>query len=126
MTLMTGIAGDIEEVIGVDLTVRLIRARGGSQIDIPVRADGTKLAEIIGVTATRKLAEQYGVGKVDLPSAGLRGRDAIQRARKAEAIEMLKAGFSVNKIALHCDLNQRTVWDYKAEITNDRQGKLGL
>lgn len=126
MTQMSGIAGDIEAVIGLELAVKLLRACGGTEISIPVRAKDTQLAKIIGVAACEKLARDYGTGKVALPLAGQRGRDAVQRQSKAQALDLLKAGAPVRAVALKCNLGERTVWKYKLESKDERQGTLDL
>lgn len=51
MTTLPGIAGQIEQAIGLDLAVRLLRRRGGTQVTIPVRPAGSYLAEVIGIEA---------------------------------------------------------------------------
>jgi len=43
MTTLPGVAGQIETVIGLELTVLLLRRRGGTQITIPVRPKGSIL-----------------------------------------------------------------------------------
>ncbi|MFZ5749896.1 MAG: hypothetical protein ACOY5U_02400 [Pseudomonadota bacterium] len=112
MTQLPGIAGEIEAIIGLDLTVRLLKRRGGTQVAIPVRAKGSKLADIIGLHATERLAQAMGPGKISLPCAHMRGA----RARRAEAMAMLRAGASLQQVALACDLHTRTVSNYRAMI----------
>lgn len=115
MMQLPGIAGEIEAIIGLDLTVRLLKRRGGTQIAIPVRAKGSKLAEIIGQQATERLALAMGPGKITLPCAWMRGA----KARRAEAIEMLKRGASLQQVALACDLHTRTVSNYRARLEGE-------
>ena len=124
MTSLPGIAGEIEALIGLDLTVALLKERGGTEIKIPVRAKGTILAKIIGETAAEVLVRELGTGRIQLPCAHMRG----EKARKMRAIAMLREGASLREVALECDLHQRTVSNYRAEIeaADDRQGKLPL
>ena len=127
MARLPGIAGEIEETIGLEATARLLKARGGTDIEIPVRASGSALARIIGEAACEKMIARFGRGRFKLPAAGFRGRDAIQRERKARAMEMLKAGHSVREVSLACDVVERTVCNYKDELERDtRQGSLDL
>lgn len=112
MTQLPGIAGEVEEAIGLDLTVRLLKRRGGTEITVPVRARGSMLAEIIGLHAAEKLVAAIGPGKIMLPCGTMRG----SRARRAEAIRMLRAGASIREVALACDLHSRSVSNYRAEI----------
>ncbi|MCW8843354.1 MAG: helix-turn-helix domain-containing protein [Rhodobacteraceae bacterium] len=112
MSNLPGIAGEIEEAIGLDLAVKLLEARGGTEIVIPVRATGTALAEIIGAAAAEKVIAEIGSGKVLLPCASMRG----EGARRARAIELLRSGQSLRAVALECDIHIRTVSRYRAQI----------
>jgi len=112
MTTLPGVAGQIEQAIGLELTVQLLRRRGGTQVTVPTRPAGSYLAEVIGVEATRTLIAVIGPGKVTLPCASMRGA----KARRADAKAMLRAGKSLLQVALDCDLHTRTVSNYRAEI----------
>lgn len=112
MSQLPGIAAEIEEAIGLDLAVRLLKRRGGTQIAIPVRARGSMLAEIVGLPAAERLVTVLGPGKITLPCGHLRGA----RARRAEAKSMLLAGASLQQVALACDMHTRTVSNYRAEL----------
>ena len=119
-TQLPGVAGQIEELIGLELTVKLLKERGGTRVKIPVRAKNTMLAGIIGELATEKLISQLGHGDLNLPCSHMRG----QAARKRQAIEMLRAGRSQRTVALECDLHERTVANYAAELKDDDQPDL--
>ncbi len=112
MSQLPGIAALIEEAIGLDLAMRLLKRRGGTQIAIPVRARGSMLADIIGLTPAEKVIAALGPGKVLLPCAHLRGA----KARKAEAKRLLAAGASLLDVSLACDIHIRTVSNYRAEL----------
>lgn len=112
MTQLPGIAAEIEKAIGLDLTMKLLKRRGGTQIAIPVKACGSQLAEIVGVAAAEKIITAIGHGKITLPCAWLRGA----KARRAEAFRMLEAGASLLEVALACDMHIRTVSNYRAEL----------
>lgn len=112
MTQLPGIAGQIEEAIGLDLTARLLKKRGGTEVTIPVRARGSMLADLVGLHAAEKVIEAIGPGKVTLPCAYMRGA----KGRRAEAIRMLRAGASLREVALACDMHTRTVSNYRAEL----------
>lgn len=115
MTTLPGIAGQIEEAIGLDLTVRLLRRRGGTEFTIPVRASGSLLAEIIGIEAAVTLIDHLGPGKIMLPCSQMRGASA----RRGTAKRMLREGASIAQVALACDLHSRTVSNYRAEIEKE-------
>jgi hypothetical protein len=114
MTTLPGLAGEIEALIGLDLTTKLLRAKGGVQINIPhrERVTGSALAAIIGDQAAEAMFENYGAGAMWLPMASFRGA----KRRKADAVRMLRAGASLQDVALACDVASRTVSNYRAEI----------
>lgn len=112
MTLFPGIAGEIEALIGHELTTLLLRRWGGCQINLPARAKGSKLAEVVGENAAQSIIDGIGHGKITLPCASLRG---VGR-RRAEAMDMLRKGASLAEVALACDLHTRTVSNYRAQI----------
>lgn len=125
MTLFTGFAGEIEAVIGREATTALLRRWGGCQIALPVKAEGSALAGVIGVAAAAALIQAVGHGKITLPCADARG----MKRRRAEAIRMLRGGASLREVALACDLHERTVSLYRAQIESEagsRQMKLPL
>lgn len=112
MTTFPGIAGEIEELIGAELTTKLLRRWGGCQVNIPVRPTGSKMAEVIGAEATEAIIRHIGHGRVTLPCGSMRG----QNRRRAEAIAMLRRGASIQQVALACDLHTRTVSNYRAAL----------
>ena len=112
MTVFPGVAGQIEEAIGIELTTLLLRRWGGCEVSIPKHAPGTKLAEVIGVDAAADLIREIGHGKIVLPCAHLRGA----KRRRAEAIALLRRGLSAQQVALACDLHTRTVQSYRAAL----------
>jgi hypothetical protein len=112
MTQLPGIAGQIEQAIGLDLTVRLLKRRGGCELHIPRRVSGSTLAEIVGEEAAERIVAAIGPGKVLLPCGHLRG----QFARRADARRMLREGASLQQVALACDMHTRTVSRLRAEI----------
>jgi hypothetical protein len=113
--LFPGIAGEIEGLIGVELTTLLLRRWGGCQINIPVRVKGSKLSEVIGVEAAAKIIKEIGHGKVTLPCASLRGIGG----RRTSAMGMLRTGASIQQVALECDLHTRTVSGYRAQLEKE-------
>lgn len=112
MSVFPGLAGQIEAVIGQELTAALLRRWGGCQIKIPAHARGSKLAEVIGEAAAEAVIREIGHGRITLPCGSMRGA----KRRRAEAMQMLRAGASLQQVALACDLHTRTVSNYRAEI----------
>lgn len=119
MTQLPGVAGEIEETIGLELTVTLLKARGGTVVKIPNKPSGTLLARIVGEQATAKLINRIGPGNIDLPCGHMRGRDATRLEKKRRAFDMLAEGKSLREVALACDIHLRTASQYRAEM-NDR------
>lgn len=123
MTALSGLAARIEEAIGLDATVRLLRAKGGLEIYIPERVDGSALAELIGAEAADALRDAFGPGKMRLPAGTFRG----EGARRARAMAMLKEGRSLAQVAEACDLTLNTVQRYRQRLDRadaDRQPEL--
>lgn len=112
MTTFPGIAGEIEALIGVELTTLLLRRWGGCQITFPRRARGSVLSEVIGLDAAETVIREFGPGKVTLPCGSMRG----QKRRRDEAKQMLRDGASLQAVALACDMHTRTVSRLRAEI----------
>ncbi len=112
MTTFPGIAGEIEKLIGAELTVLMLRRWGGCQLNIPVRARGSRMAEVIGEEATSAVIRHIGHGRITLPCGSMRG----QKRRRAEAMGMLREGASIQQVALACDLHTRTVSNYRAAL----------
>ena len=129
MTQLPGIAGEIEGVIGLDLAVVLLRARGGTEITLPQPVPGSHLEQLVGGEAAEAMVEYFGAGRLRLPLASMRGVARYNAERRARAIDLLRAGESAMSVALACDLNLRTVHRYRAEmeaVACARQGKLDI
>lgn len=122
MSLFPGVAGDIEALIGVELTTLLLRRWGGCQINIPVRVKGSRLAEVIGAEAASQIITHIGHGKITLPCASMRGIGG----RRSEARRLLKEGRSLQQVALECDLHTRTVSKYRRELEDEAQPQMRL
>ncbi|MCA8880373.1 MAG: hypothetical protein KDA73_10565 [Rhodobacteraceae bacterium] len=119
MSELIGVAAEIAAVIGEAQARRLFAARGGTQITIPKAAAGSALAELVGEVDAQRMIAHFGHGRIDLPMGDARGI----RGRRARAMEMLRDGASLRQVALACDLNIRTVTNYRAELDgrDDRQ-----
>lgn len=107
---------DIIEAIGLEAAQELIDARGGTEISVPVRAEGSLMASIIGVHSTHRMIRQFGHGRITLPIAGVRGVVAEMAARRDRAKEMLAKGGTERTVALACGLHIRTVRRYRRQM----------
>jgi hypothetical protein len=116
MTQLPGVAGEIEETIGLDLTVKLLKARGGTVLKVPKKAKGTVLADLIGLDAASLLIEKFGIRNLDLPCGHMRGRDAERLEKKRRAFAMLGDGKSLREVALACDISVRTATEYRSQL----------
>lgn len=110
------LAETIIEAIGEDAARELIAARGGTEISVPVRAEGSLMASIIGVHSTHRMIRQFGHGRIILPMAGVRGVVAEAAARRTRAKELLAKGASERAVALACGLHIRTVRKYRKQL----------
>ena len=110
-----GLAADIEEAIGPELTRRLLAARGGTDVHIPVRAEGSLIAGIIGVEGAEALLDAFGAGRLRLPMGGARGI----AGRRERAMAMLAGGATNRETAIACDLHIHTVETYRARLRDD-------
>ena len=120
MAELSGLAAEIAQVIGEAQALRLLAARGGTQIEIPKRAAGSKLADIIGEIDAHRMIVHFGHGRLDLPMSAGRGIGE----RRARAKRMLADGASLTKTALACELSVRAVSRYKAQ--QDRRDRRQL
>ncbi|MGR3501584.1 hypothetical protein [Pseudaestuariivita sp.] len=105
----------IEAVIGLERTATLLKARGGTEIEIPVRVPGSLIASIIGEEAATQLRDAFGAGRLTLPCSHMRGAGAVRLSKRKHAERLLRAGKSIQEVALEADLHIRTVRRYKLE-----------
>lgn len=117
MTDEDGILERIALAVGPEAADRLLTARGGTEINIPNRIEGSWLASVMGDGDARRLLLEFGAGKLMLPMGGARGI----RGRKNAAKALLEGGASASEVALTLDLHVRTVHKYRAELRDDSQ-----
>ena len=83
------------EVVGVEPTLKLAMARGGSRFRVPLKAEGSILADIIGIDDARRIVEALGNERIEIPlgsrvlSVWLRGRGWSQE-RRAVALRVTR------------------------------------
>lgn len=98
------------EAIGLDLTVKLVAALGGSREYIPKSPPaGGPLARLIGLEAARRLARVMGGERPDIPL----GRGFLIAHLRSQ-------GMTVSSIARQLKCNERTVYDHLRKA-DDRQ-----
>ena len=94
----------LRERIGLAALQKLVAARGGSRVYVPMQPEvGCTLARLIGHEAARALAAEYGGEHIEIPKC-----DAALRAlRDAELQKRIEAGESVSRVALDAGLTER-------------------
>lgn len=107
-----GLAREIVDLIGEPAAVKLLAARGGTEVFIPDQVTDSKLSSIVGLPAAVKLREHFGPGPLRLPTGSARGAGA----RRARAMQMLREGATTREVAMACDLHTRTVENYSAQM----------
>lgn len=113
-------ARDLVSVIGLSATLRLIEAKGGLSIRIPlgITAPGQVLrdafVQIIGLEATTHLIGQYGGTMLYVPSCRQARVDSRDQAINRERDRLAKEGRSerglVDELARQYGLSSRHVW----------------
>lgn len=109
---LTGVAAEIEDLIGTELTLKLLAERGGTRVVVPMKAPGSVLAEIVGEDAAEMIIDEMGSGPIVLPTANFRG----MRARRARGCEMLRRGASLQEVALEIGCHTRTVLNWRRDM----------
>ncbi len=110
MSNFYGKLGEIEDIIGVENTLKIISAWGGKELVIPMKAvPNIKLVKLIGMSAATNLIRDFGSGKIWIPMLHFKG---IGR-RRLKISQMLKEGYSVNEIVDAVDVCDRTVFRIK-------------
>lgn len=106
MSNFNGVLADIENIIGVDATIKIAVECGGSHIFIPKKpSEKSGLVQLIGLENVEKLIKDFGTGEVLVPMGHFRGAGK-KRARIAKMIEQ---GTPYDKIARQMDVHTRTV-----------------
>lgn len=118
-----GRAREIAECIGEHEARVLLDARGGSFVELPKQVEGSVLARIVGEVAAGSLVRKFGTGRLVLPLGPGKG----SASRRQRAKEMLRDGASLSQVALACELTERTVSNYRAQLVDQgRQLRLPL
>lgn len=91
------------DAIGFDLVIRLLRARGGQRVHVPLN-DSEWLQSLLGSEATRTLCERWGGQVLDLPKY-----DKIAVQLRNAAIREEHEALSLNALASRYDLTRRHI-----------------
>lgn len=90
-------------VIGMEATIRLLRARGGQRVHVP-ESRSKLLTDIVGAESARQLCERFGGQELDLPKY-----DKVAQQLRDVAIRAERPGASLNELAARHDLTRRHI-----------------
>jgi hypothetical protein len=102
-SLLPPVLRGLVEAIGFDLTLQLLRARGGQRVHIPVQSSAW-LLNLLGPKATRILCERWGGQELDLPK-----HDKIAVQLRNAAIRADRETHSLNALAARYGLTRRHI-----------------
>lgn len=102
------------ELIGVEMTLKLMNLHGGSRVFVPLRAKpGQRLARELSPEAEAALVDEFGGNNLDVPLCKT-WRARIYRSR----------GMTHRDIALALGCNERSVREWLAPRPDERQPTL--
>lgn len=112
----------VVDLIGLEKTFILVKARGGVRLYVPKgkMADDHDLVRMIGREAAEALQAEFGgMDHFDLPRA-----ERALRAIKHAEVKRMREQFSVRTVALECELTERGVRKICGRLEDDRQDQL--
>lgn len=105
-TDLPGVLREIAEIVGVDATLTLARARGGTEVYIPAQSrPGHWLVKAVGEQAARRICREYAGATLMLP---LGPTGTMAQARHV-ADRMIREGHSSAAIASTVGLTTRAI-----------------
>ncbi len=119
MTLLPYVVQDIANIIGLELTLRIVRAYAGTWVWVPERfKPDWALVPLIGHAAAVKLVEKYHGEKLDMPKC----EEALRLMRNRLIVESAK---TQAELAREYNLTERQIRNIQLGATDDdRQGGL--
>ncbi len=122
MDRLPGILGEIAAEVSESAAIKLAAARGGTQFEMPQKAEGSELARIVGEEDAVAIIRLIGHGRIKIPGGAYGGGGR----RRARAVAMLRAGKSIRETALECGYDQRSIERLKARYakSDDDQPQL--
>lgn len=95
------------DVIGLDSTIRLVRAEGGNELRIPGTVVGhsqmwERLVEIVGTDMAKLMVEYFGDTRVYVPTCAaalrqVRNRDIIRRYDAGEPFDSIRRSYQISR-----------------------------
>lgn len=110
------------ELLGFDVTLKLLKARGGRRIWIPKTAAGDRvLAQVVGHRALETLVEHYAGEMLELPS----DEKLITQVRNRLMVAARADGASYAELAEQFGVSRRWAIEVcNAAAEDDKQGRL--
>jgi DNA-binding transcriptional regulator YiaG len=101
----------IAEAAGEDVALQMALEFGGSRIRIPVRAEGSKLAQDIGIDAARLLVDALSNERIEIPPARRQVARWLRDSR----------GWSQEQIAKQLHASRRSVQNWLSDDPSSGQ-----
>jgi hypothetical protein len=79
---------EMADHIGAYHTLRLIDARGGQQVRVPIDPERSPFRDVLDARLVRVMAQVYGGNELELPV----GRAVLSEARRAPVLASVRAG----------------------------------
>lgn len=118
---LPGVLGLISEEVGVEVAVKLARARGGRPVYIPQNPKtDMELVKIVGIGPARAISKLLGHGNLLVPLGSFGG----EKGRHERIRRMWREGFPMAEIAAEVDVHLRTVERVIAACRDERQQQL--
>lgn len=91
------------DVLGFEGAIRLLLARGGQRVHVPV-STSRSLSSIVGLDNARRLCERFGGQELDLPKY-----DKVAQRLRDEMINAEREAHSLNQLAAKYNLTRRHI-----------------
>lgn len=101
------------DVAGEEAAIAITLEWGGGFIDVPKRAQGSRIEQVVGAPAAARLCKEYGGERLLIPLS-----------KKPLAAWMLARGVSVLEVSRQLRITRKTVQNIKNGQTPSLQGKL--
>jgi Mor family transcriptional regulator len=109
--LLSPLLLELEGIIGLEATLKLVDRWGGVQLYVPETMDANHaIAGLIGIKAAEELASYYGRERLNIPLA----RNYHRARRNRDLWLRHKAGESASQLALAFGISLRQVWEILA------------
>lgn len=123
--LLSPLLLELEGLIGLDNTLKLVDRWGGVQLYVPETMDENHaIVKLIGMKAAEELATYYGRERLNIPLA----RNYHRARRNRDLWLRHKAGESASQLALSFEISLRQVWEIlaseRAAIEKEKYRKL--